>query len=216
MQKAKNKILMREFSIYSVTLIIFLITVRYIWLLVKKKIKPALAMWIIFSIAIVMSLITYLSEGNYDLFDNIMNTVDLVYVVTISIAIFIFGDKSSKFSKFDKGSLVIVLIIVIFWIFTQNHKVTNIIIQLILVIAYFPVVKKLTDSKENSEPFLVWIGMLLAPAISLLSSKGLLATIYSTRAIICVGLLLFLMLRIEIVNKKRKHQNSQVHNVANP
>lgn len=206
---------MREFSIYSVTLIIFFITVRYIWLLVKKKIKPTLAMWIIFSIAIIMSLITYLSEGNYGLFDNIMNTVDLIYVVTISIAIFIFGDKSSRFSSFDKGCLVMVLIILIFWIFTQNHKETNILIQLILVIAYFPVVKRLIDSKENSEPFLVWIGMLIAPVISLLSSKGLLATIYSIRSLICVGILLSLMLRIEFI-KKRNQQNSKGHNVANP
>ncbi|MCX6326546.1 MAG: hypothetical protein NT144_07840 [Bacteroidia bacterium] len=181
----------------------------------KKKIKPTLAMWIIFSIAIIMSLITYLSEGNYGLFDNIMNTVDLIYVVTISIAIFIFGDKSSRFSSFDKGCLVMVLIILIFWIFTQNHKETNILIQLILVIAYFPVVKRLIDSKENSEPFLVWIGMLIAPVISLLSSKGLLATIYSIRSLICVGILLSLMLRIEFI-KKRNQQNSKGHNVANP
>lgn len=196
---------MRWFSIYSVTLIILSITVRYIWLLVKKKIKPALAMWIIFSIAIIISLITYLSGGNYGLFDNIMNTIDLFYVISISIAIIIFGDKNSRFSKFDKGCLVMVLIIVIFWVFTQNHKITNILVQLILVIAYFPVIKRLIDSKENSEPLLVWIGMLLAPAISLLSSRGLLATIYSIRAIICVGLLLFLMIRIEILNNKRKH-----------
>ena len=198
---------MREFSIYSVTVIIILITVRYIWLLVRKKIKPALAMWIFFSIAILMSLITYLSEGDYSFLDNIMNTTDLIYVVTVSIAIVIFGDKSSKFTRFDKGCLVAVMIIVIFWLFSQNHKVTNILIQAILVIAYFPVVKRFIDSKENTEPFSVWIGMLLAPAIALISSKGLLATIYNVRAILCVGLLLLLMVRTEISNKGKKKQN---------
>jgi hypothetical protein len=82
---------MKAFSIISVTLIIFLITVRYIWLLVKKEISPALAMWIMFSIAVGMSLITYLSEGNFGFLDNILNTVDMVYVITISVAIAIFG-----------------------------------------------------------------------------------------------------------------------------
>jgi len=181
---------------------------RYIWLLVRKEIKPALAMWLFFSVAIIMSFLTYLSEGNYGFLDNIMNAADLIYVVTISVAILIFGDKSSKFTRFDKSCLVAVFIIMIFWFFTRNHLVTNILMQVILVIAYFPVVKRLLSTEENTEPFSVWIGMLLAPSLALFSSKGTLATIYSVRAIICVSLLLLLMLRIEILNKRRERQNT--------
>jgi hypothetical protein len=199
---------MREFSIYTVILITLFIMVRYIMLLVRKEIKPALAMWLFFSVAIVMSLITYRSDGGYGLLDNIMNTVDLIYVVTVSAAIFLFGDKSSKFTGFDKSCLAAVMMILLFWIFTRNHWLTNIMMQAILVIAYFPVVKRLMDSRENTEPFSVWIGMLLAPSIALLSSKGTLATIYSVRAIVCVSLLLLLMLRIEILKLKSKQLKS--------
>jgi hypothetical protein len=181
------------------------LAIRYIWQLVKKEIQPALAMWVMFSVAVGMSLITYLREGNYGFSDNIMNSVDLIYVVTISVAIVIFGDKSSKITRFDKGCLLVVVLIVIFWIFTQKHIVTNILIQCILVIAYFPVVKRLLETRENSEPFLIWIGMLIAPVLSLLSSKGLLATVYSVRAIICVGSLLLFMLWIEVSGKKESH-----------
>lgn len=195
---------MRDFSIISVTLITIFLTIRYIWQLVKKEIQPALAMWIMFSIAVGMSLITYLAEDNYGFMDNIMNTVDVFYVVTISVAIAIFGGKSSKITRFDKGCLLVVLLIVVFWIFTQNHLVTNFLVQSILVIAYFPVIKRLLETRKNTEPFLIWIGMLIAPVFSLLSSKGLLATVYSVRAIICVGLLLLLMLWVEISEKRRK------------
>jgi hypothetical protein len=80
--------------------------------------------------------------------------------------------------------------------------------QAILVIAYFPVVKRLLDSRENTEPFSVWIGMLLVPSIALISSKGTLATIYSVRAIFCVSILLLLMLRIEFL-KLRNNKNLQ-------
>jgi hypothetical protein len=197
---------MREFSIISVTIIIFLVAVTYIRLLIKHKIKPALAMWIFFTIAVSMSLITYLSESNYSLLDNIVNSVDLIYVSAVAIAILIFGDKSSKFTRFDKGCLVAVISIIIFWFFTQNHFVTN--IQSIMVIAYFPVIKRFIDSKENTESIIVWSGMLLAPALSLLSSQGLLATIYAVRAIVCTGLLVLLMLRIEYLNKKRQDKNT--------
>ena len=178
---------MQIFSIISVSLIMVFLTIRYIWQLVKKEIQPALAMWVMFSIAVGMSLITYLSEDNYGFLDNILNTVDVFYVVTISVAIAIFGDKSSKITRFDKGCLIVVLLIVVFWIFTQNHLITNFLIQSILVIAYFPVIKRLLETRQNSEPFFIWIGMLIAPVFSLLSSKGLLATVYSVRAIICVG-----------------------------
>jgi hypothetical protein len=195
---------MKEFSIYAVILIILIIMIRYIILLVKKEIKPALAMWLFFSVAILMSLITYRSEGGYGILDNIMNTVDLIYVVTVCIAIFLFGDKSSKFTRFDKGCLVAVTLILLFWIFTRNHWLTNVLMQAILVIAYFPVVKRLIESGENTEPFSVWIGMLLAPSLALISSKGTLATIYSVRAIICVSLLLLLMLRIEFLKLKSR------------
>jgi len=195
---------MKTFSILSVSLITILLAVRYIWQLIKKEIQPALAMWIMFSIAVAMSLITYLKEGNYGFSDNILNSVDVIYVVIVSVAIAIFGEKSSKITRFDLGCLVVVGLIVVFWLFTQNHLVTNFMIQTILVIAYFPVVKRLFETGVNTEPFLIWGGMLIAPVLSLLSSKGMLATVYSVRAIICVGTLLLLMTWIELTDKKKK------------
>jgi len=193
---------MREFSIVSVSLLNLIITIRYCRLLYLQKIKPALAMWVFFSIAVGMSLITYLAKDNFSLWDNILNTTDLILVVTVSIAILIYGDKSSKFTKFDTGCLIAVLLAIIFWVFTQNHLITNLSIQLIMVVSYFPVIKRLIESKENTEPFSVWILMMLVPAFSLISSKGMLATIYSLRAIICVALLLLLMVRIEMLKKR--------------
>ncbi len=201
---------MRDFSIYTVVALNIFILVRYCWLLYKKEIKPALAMWLFFSIAVIMSLVTYMAEGNHGFLDNILNTADIVYVVTVTIAILIWGDKSSKFTKFDTGCLVAVLLIVLFWIITQDHIITNFCIQGIMVISYFPVVKRLLESRENTEPFSVWFIMMLNPAISLLSSKGTLATVYSVRAIICVAVLMLLMLRVEILARKEaKHSSVQ-------
>ncbi len=194
---------MKEFSIISVSIINLLIGIRYCVLIYKKEIKPALAMWVFFTLAVILSLITYLGEGNFSIWDNILNTTDIILVTTVSIFIFIYGDKSSKFNTFDIGCLIAVLTIVVFWIISKNHLITNLLIQLILVISYFPVIRRLFKLKENTEPFSVWIAMMLAPMLALLSSKGLLATVYSVRAIICVGLLLLLMLRIEYLFKKK-------------
>ena len=195
---------MKTFSILSVTIITVLLAVSYISQLLKKQIKPALAMWVMFSIAVAMSLITYLKEGNYGFTDNILNSVDVIYVITVSVAIAIWGDHTTKITRFDLGCLIVVGLIVVFWLFTQNHLVTNFMIQTILVIAYFPVVKRLFETRKNTEPFLIWFGMMIAPVFSLLSSKGLLATVYSVRAIICVGTLLLIMLWIEFADRNQK------------
>ena len=194
---------MRETSIIIVVAINLFILVRYCWLIWKKRIKPALAMWVFFSIAVGGSLVTYLSSGDYSLFDNILNTSDLVLVVIVSVFIFIFGDRSTRFNRFDTGCLVAVLGIVAFWLISQHHVVSHVSIQVILVIAYFPVISRIWKSNENTESFAAWIGLFLAPCISLLSSKGILATIYSLRAIISTSILLALMVRAELKQSAR-------------
>ena len=194
---------MRETSIIVVVAINLFILVRYCWLIWKKRIKPALAMWVFFSIAVGGSLVTYLSSGDYSLLDNILNTSDLVLVVIVSVFVFIFGDRSTRFNRFDIGCLVAVLGIMAFWLISQHHVVSHVSIQVILVIAYFPVINRIWKSNENTESFAAWIGLFLTPCISLLSSKGILATIYSLRAIISTSILLALMVRAELKQRAR-------------
>ncbi len=195
--------LIRSISIISVSLLNLAITFWYCYLTYKQRIKPALAMWIFFTIAVGISLATYMKADHFSLLDNILNTTDLALTAIISIAIYLFGDHTTRFSRFDKGCLIAVSIIVLFWFVTKNHVVTHTLTQGILVIAYFPVISRLWKTRENGESFLIWTGMLLAPALSLLSSKGMLATIYSVRAIVCISILMILMLRVEYLKQKR-------------
>jgi len=197
-----RRFLVSEFSILAVIVINLLIGIRYCWLIHRQQIKPALAMWIFFSIAVGGSLATYLSEGDYGLLDNILNSTDLILVVTVSLFIIAYGDRSTRFTRFDKGCLSAVLLIVVFWLLTQNHIAAHLSFQAIMIIAYFPVVKRLWTSTENTESFAAWIGMMLAPAIFLLSSKGFLANVYALRNIVCILVLLLLMARSELRAKK--------------
>jgi len=201
---------MKEFSIIAVSLINLIIGVRYCVLTYKKKIKPALAMWVFFSIAVGMSLATYMANDNFSIWDNILNTADLLLVTVVAIMIYFFGDKSSKFTKFDKACLIAVILISLFWFVTKTHFLSHLMIQSVLVIAYFPVIKRLWQSKENTEPFSVWILMMVAPIFALLSSKGVLATVYSARAIASTGLLIILMIRIEYINRRDSLQKEDL------
>ena len=60
----------------------------------KKGISIMISYILLISIAVVMSLITYLADGNFSILDNILNTTDIILVTTVSVFIFIFGDNS--------------------------------------------------------------------------------------------------------------------------
>lgn len=177
-------------------------------MMIKKRSKPALAMWFFFSIAVTISLITYLKDGNYGLNDNALNSLDFILTIFVTIAIMALGDRTTWFNKFDLGCLVAVLLIVVFWLVSHNHWATNIAVQFILVIAYLPVISRMMKAKENTEPFSVWIALMLAPIFSLMTSKGELAAVYAIRAIVCTGFLLALMIRIEIRKNKALSKNN--------
>ncbi|MBU1049049.1 hypothetical protein KKG90_03380 [Candidatus Bipolaricaulota bacterium] len=194
---------MRTFSIVAVCVTNLLIGLRYVWLIRRDKISPALAMWVFFTIAVIGSLVTYLSEGDYGLMDNVLNSADLVLCGGVALAIAVWGNRHSRFNRFDVGCLWGVILILVMWAITRQHVVAHLAIQLILVLAYFPVIRRLWRSDHNTESFTMWIGLTLAPMFSLLSSQGGLATIYAIRAMISTSLLLALMIRVEIRSKKR-------------
>ncbi|HNT74158.1 MAG TPA: hypothetical protein PKH77_03955 [Anaerolineae bacterium] len=194
---------MHTLSNVAVVLINLWIAIHYCRQIVRKKIKPSLAMWIFFTIAVIGSLVTYLSEGDYKLVDNILNSSDLILVFSVTTTILIYGDKSSKFTAFDTGCLAAVLLIMVFWLLTRSHVVAHSLIQAILVIAYFPVIKRLWNAAENTESFAAWIGMMVVAIIALPSNKGALAIVYTVRAVLCTGGLLLLMLRVELKKRSR-------------
>jgi hypothetical protein len=193
----------RIFSIVAVLATNAFVLVHYVWAIRAKKVQPALAMWVFFTIAVVGSLVTYLSQGGHGPLDNILNTSDIVLVSLVSVAILLFADKTSRFARFDLACLGAVAAVLIFWGFTREHAAAHLAIQAILVIAYFPVVKRIWQADKNTESFVTWIGMLLAAALSLLSSKGWLATVYAVRAVVCISLLLGLMARARWRERRR-------------
>lgn len=195
---------MKETVNYIITFVNLMILIRYCWLIYHKRITPSLAMWSFFFVAILLSMITYLSKDNYSWSDNILNATDIILTGSISIFILFFGKKESRFNRFDLGCLITVLLIVLFWIISKEHFVSNIATQVILVIAYFPVVRRMLILKENTESISIWIAMFSAPLLSLTCSEGVLASIYLYRSAFCSGLLLILMLRTQYIHERKK------------
>lgn len=191
---------MQQISLYLVALINLLTALRFIYLIKRGRIQPALAMWVFFLLAIATSLVTYIKHGNMDWQGSILNATDLFLASSVVIAILLYGDKTSRFNRFDLVCLGLVVLIMVFWFFSGAHFITNMLIQAILIIAYFPVVDRMVRLKKNTESFTGWFGMLLAATISLFSIEGALAWVYSLRAIISIALLMGLMFYYERKN----------------
>ena len=124
---------------------------RYVYLLYHKKISPSLAMWTFFTLTVGISLFTYFAEGDYSISDNMLNFTDLILATGVSVAILIWGDTSTRFNRFDAGCLLAVLVIIAFWSVSNNHIVTNYSVQVILVISYFPVIRRMMHQNKNTE-----------------------------------------------------------------
>jgi len=184
-------------SIFGVSFLNLALAVYYYWLIYQKKIKPSLAMWVFFTLAVSMSLFAYLKQDSYSLWDNVLNTTDLFFVSSVTLSIILFGDRSTRFNRFDLGCLLVVALIVAFWFITHNHVITHLMVQGILVIAYFPVISRMIRTKENNESYLIWGGMLLAAVLALFSTTGGLAIVYTVRAVISIILLMGLMIWVD-------------------
>ncbi len=195
---------MKLVSMIGVLAINVFIATRTTVLLRRGAIRPALAMWVFFTVAVAGSLGSYLLDGDFSPADNILNTADLALCAYVAVAIAVWGDRSTRFSRFDLGCLGAVAAILVFWVLTREHASANLLIQAILVISYAPVVHRLWRSDENTESFAVWSALMAAPMLSLLSSKGELATVYAVRAIVCTGSLMLLMARAEMRGRKKR------------
>lgn len=157
-------------------------------------------MWVFFTLAVGMSLFAYMKQDSHSLWDNVLNTTDLFFVSSVTLSIILFGDHSTRFNRFDLGCLLVVALIVVFWFITHNHVITHLLVQGILVIAYFPVVSRMIRTRENNESYLIWGGMLAASVLALFSTEGGLANIYTIRAVVSILLLMGLMVWVDKKN----------------
>ena len=111
---------MNEIAFYGILVINTIILTRNSYLIVTRRIKPSLAMWLFFTIAVVGSLFSYMLDGNYSPLDNILNTSDIVLCGSLSLVILFFGGKEARFNRFDLACLAVVLLILVYWFFFQS------------------------------------------------------------------------------------------------
>ena len=172
----------------------------YIYLVIYGKIHPTLMTWIIFCIAVGLSFATYWSSEKHGFLDNVCNTVDLISVFVITTVIIFFGENIRfNINTFEIICIILSLIILCFWRISKKHEVSNMFLQVVMTIAYFPTFYQLWNTSVSTESVITW-GILFLASISGVATgvlgKDKLAIIYSTRSLVMVSIMIFLILRI--------------------
>ncbi len=205
---------MRIVSAVIVAILMLWVDLHYCWLTIKGQTDPVFAGWLVLTVSVGLAFWTYWETDKHNLIDNIGNTVDLFGVLLIISTVVVFGkNMRAGFTSFEIGSLIFAGIVTIFWWLSKDSFTSNLAIQGLMVIGYFPLMARVANASVNPEPWSVWIPVWFACVFAMIPAylpeqnngdgpktwKGtVIPKVYATRATILVTILLLLMLKAEI------------------
>lgn len=186
------------------TLIIFILSISaalvYSYKIYKRAIQPTLSTWLIFCAATSMSLGSYLFTPNKQIFAAALNAADVFTDVLIIFTIIMFTESRWRLKPFEKYYLFGLIFISLFWFLTRNALYANLLVQVMLALAYFPTIHNILKNKVSHESFLGWGIIELSTLISLIPTfyvwqkhGNFLAFVYSARSFVFIAFLMVLM-----------------------
>lgn len=175
---------------------------RYITQTIDGVIQPTMTTWLLFAVAVSLSMWTYLATEKHSMLTNIGNTIDLVFCwIELFAIVFVSPHPRLGLNFFEVCCIAAALLIGYGWRRTRKHVLANLAIQGIMVVAYLPTLYGLWYATTNHESLSAWSIQWLVCACALVTAiekRDRLAMIYAGRAVTFVSLMLFLMIRIEL------------------
>jgi len=171
----------------------------------NNTVKPILATRVFLVLAFSLTFLTsYRQTDTHELLANTLNIVDILSVLITFFAMSMSKNQRRKFTKFENICLYFVILIFLMWIITKQNILANILIQIILVIAYLPTLIHLWKSREKTESLNGWSLDFLASIFGMiapLQTMDLLPLIYGIRSTVSTFAVTVLILRIKFKEK---------------
>lgn len=179
-------------------------------MILQDEVQPVLAMWLLAAAGSAMSFATYWSTVRQRLppslriLQNVGNVVDVVANTSVLATTLFAGwvldhDIRFVFSNFEHGCIVAVAILFVFWRITKWHVLANVMVQVVMTVAYVPLIVYLWNAAETSEPVvlwgMIWLAALLAMVPAVMSGNKL-AMLYNGRRLIVMSVVIVLILRL--------------------
>ncbi len=197
---------MREFTAFLASTLILTMIGWYSLLIWRRQVAPALSTWILFWVAVAISLRTYFASPSHALLSNITNLTDGVGVsIVLTVLVLRGGRDQWRFNKLDLICLAISAAILEGWHRMGHELIANYAIQTVIAIAYIPMIDKVLKGKKES--FGYWFGFWVASILALYPAYtdpiNPIAKVYATRSFLSISILLAVIKRAEIANLGR-------------
>ncbi len=135
----------------------------------KNEIKPNATSFLIRSVTAIANLVTYMIMTNHDMLKLVIIFSAMVSLIAIFLAC-VCKNGMGRLTWVECTSLILGSIIMIFWIYSGKNTATNMLLQSIITLAYWPVIDGVTKKRNNEIP-LPWA---LASTAYLFALTGLL------------------------------------------
>lgn len=196
---------MYEISVITSFCILILGTIWYSYLIIKDRINPPVGTFMIASAVFACSFAMYMQNPQWSFSANIALLGALVsaWGVLIVLTVKLLKEKrfGIEFTSFQKWTVFISSLVLLFWYLTENHLASYTLLQLAALIAYIPVIQKLWGAKKNPESIAFWGSLFLSTCVASYAAyekQDIESWIYIARAIPASGTVLFLLIRLQI------------------
>jgi hypothetical protein len=200
---------MKEFLALLPGITMVLFASWYAFKVYNGTITPALSTWIIMFTGVLLSILTYLVSSHFNYLGAALNFGDVLCNVIIISTILLTKKFSLHFRPFEKKYLIASAIIVLFWLFSHDAFISNLLVQFILIVSYLPTIQKFITEKKNTESIPVWGVCLFASMVSLYSafaSGNILSVIYVCRSTFMILVVIFLAIYFDHFYKEKAYK----------
>ena len=197
---------MKDLCIWLVAIVTIASGCRFAYQVRSGAASVTLSTWIIALTACGLSLATYAVAEKHDFRSGILNFMDVFGTAIIVFSVLRWGKRGLRLKPFEKWYLGGVMGVLLIWWLTGNAVGSNLVAQVLLLIAYIPTLQNLLTTKRNSESFTGWGLGLTASTLALypaFSDGNTLAEVYAVRAVASVIIVLSLMTYYELRNRPK-------------
>ncbi len=179
----------------------------YLREMMKGRVKPVLATWLLFVLGTSLSIVTNFKETGVQGFGaNIFNLTDALGVTIIFLFALFRPNTNRRFDTFEKSCLSAVGIVFIFWLLSGQSVVSHLLVQCVFVVAYLPTLRKLWSAEANTESIVTWSLNTMAAGLGIippLINHDLLPLVYCIRGTVSAFLVVVFSLRAKNKHSKR-------------
>lgn len=182
--------------------------IHYIAYIIKGKVTPTKSTWLIFTAVTNLNVASFLAN-RFDLVSGAYLMTDFATCLAVLITAII-CDRQTRFElkRFEKYYLLGVGICIVFWLGSKDPFFTNLLVQTLIIIGYFPTFHNMVVKKKSTESKTAWTIWLIGMSLSFYPAwvnQNVLAMIYSAR-----GTIMCLVMLILIKRYSPKHPGQKI------